>query len=137
MLPTATIVTGWKLPVNCGSRDAKHQCPLTRRDIKPDNLLLTADGHLKLSDFGLCKPIDTSSLPIISEDVEYGNLHDPTNDPAPPVPPTQPSAAQLSHWWANHSCAVNDLPRDTSSHALRHPGSLEHAAHVQLMLSSH
>ncbi|CAN7111673.1 unnamed protein product [Brassica rapa subsp. narinosa] len=31
-------------------------------DIKPDNLLLDRSGHMKLSDFGLCKPLDCSIL---------------------------------------------------------------------------
>ncbi|KAK1392464.1 hypothetical protein POM88_011520 [Heracleum sosnowskyi] len=32
------------------------------RDIKPDNLLLDKHGHLRLSYFGLCKPLDCSTI---------------------------------------------------------------------------
>lgn len=32
-----------------------HQLNYIHRDLKPDNLLIGRDGHIKLSDFGLCK----------------------------------------------------------------------------------
>ncbi|XWS25610.1 hypothetical protein CRYUN_Cryun27aG0082600 [Craigia yunnanensis] len=45
-----------------------HQHNYIHRDIKPDNLILDRNGHLKLSDFGLCKPLDDKYSTILLED---------------------------------------------------------------------
>ncbi|KAK3164101.1 hypothetical protein QOZ80_1AG0012690 [Eleusine coracana subsp. coracana] len=49
-----------------------HKHNYIHRDIKPDNLLLDKNGHMKLSDFGLCKPIDCSKLSTLNEEEHMG-----------------------------------------------------------------
>ncbi|XP_021898597.1 serine/threonine-protein kinase tricorner isoform X2 [Carica papaya] len=56
-----------------------HQHNYIHRDIKPDNLILNRNGHLKLSDFGLCKPLEDKYSTILLEDEDITS-QDSTNE---------------------------------------------------------
>ncbi|KAL8139041.1 hypothetical protein V2J09_005042 [Rumex salicifolius] len=73
-----------------------HKHNYIHRDIKPDNLLLDRHGHLRLSDFGLCKPLDCSVL----EEKDF-SMNNSTGSPTASSGPRRTQKEQLQHWQKN------------------------------------
>ncbi|KAJ0963272.1 hypothetical protein J5N97_028394 [Dioscorea zingiberensis] len=78
-----------------------HKHNYIHRDIKPDNLLLDQNGHMKLSDFGLCKPLDSSSLPNLSDPDSAIKTSDNDNKSCASPVPKRTQQEQLLHWQKN------------------------------------
>uniref|UniRef100_A0A7N0U857 non-specific serine/threonine protein kinase n=1 Tax=Kalanchoe fedtschenkoi TaxID=63787 RepID=A0A7N0U857_KALFE len=76
-----------------------HKHNYIHRDIKPDNLLLDRYGHLRLSDFGLCKPLDCST---IQEDFSIANnAEGASRGGEGSTAPKRTQQEQLQHWQKN------------------------------------
>ncbi|KAL4372476.1 hypothetical protein HN51_017622 [Arachis hypogaea] len=77
-----------------------HQYNYVHRDIKPDNLILDKNGHLKLSDFGLCKPLDDKYSSIL-ENEDFTSQESTSETDGYSVSPWLMPKEQLQQWKRN------------------------------------
>ena len=88
---------------------------LLTRDIKPDNLLLDKNGHMKLSDFGLCKPLDCATLSTIKENESIDDASKEPMDIDASLPDVgnngswRSAREQLQHWQRNRRKLVSNV----------------------------
>lgn len=71
-------------------------------------MLLDKFGHLRLSDFGLCKPLDCSTLQEQDFDIASGRNGAGQSDERNAAP-TRTQQEQLEHWQKNRRMLVSFL----------------------------
>ena len=79
--------------VDCATQAADaisylHQRRIVHRDVKPHNLMLSKDGHVKLLDMGIVRLVDGSQM-AATQDTRVGSQTDQTLSPTAEVQPRQ------------------------------------------------
>ncbi|CAA3006464.1 ribosomal S6 kinase beta-1-like [Olea europaea subsp. europaea] len=106
-----------------------HSCGIIYRDLKPENILLDKDGHVKLTDFGLCK----ESL----EDGETTHTFCGTVEYMAPEVLLRSGHAKSVDWWSLGALMFDMLTGGPPFTASTRKKTIDKILHCKLMLPNY
>lgn len=106
-----------------------HSCGIVYRDLKPENILLDKDGHVKLTDFGLCK----ESL----EDGETTHTFCGTVEYMAPEVLLRSGHAKSVDWWSLGALMFDMLTGGPPFTASTRKKTIDKILHCKLMLPNY
>ncbi|MGD9705880.1 MAG: serine/threonine protein kinase [Acidimicrobiia bacterium] len=120
-----------------------HRSGLVHRDVKPGNLLVTADGRVKVTDFGIARAMDSTSLTATGSVMGTVQYMSPEHVAGQP---TTPASDVYSLGVVAYELLCGELPFRADSHiglAMAHlhdpptplPDSVPRALHEVIMLA--
>jgi len=101
-----------------------HELGMIYCDLKPENIVITESGHIKLTDFGGCRPITLEAKELINTTAK--NLLKDLRDGG-----WKPNNSKVTTTTKQHGFGMEDDSTDGSDHELEEDGDMENDLRIE------